>query len=389
MEKNFFQKNILYISRTSKLTGAELTLLDIIQNLNREKYFQNIALPDNKGEFFKKLKSAGKNVFVIYMPFLQVSKNPFKILWFIFNIIKINFIFLKYIKKNKINIVFCNSFQDTIYIFISVFFLKNVKLIVYIKNILSNVLKKKIRAYWLSFFADRIIAVSKKAAGDYINFNVRKEKIEVVYDGISCEQYELKNIINTPNQKDTLNKKVFYLLNIGNLTPIKGQDLLIQTLSSSILKEYDFKAYILGDIYHESEFWYKQKLIKMINEKHISSKVFLLGYKSDVKYYFCNSDIFIHCPVIDDAFPRVILEAMCFGKIIIATSVGGIPEIIEDGFNGYLVKPNVEELTEKIYYVFNNIEKIRFVGLNAKKTVKEKFSLENQISKIERIFDLC
>ena len=111
-----------------------------------------------------------------------------------------------------------------------------------------------------------------------------------------------------------------------------------------------------------------------------------MGYQNNVKDFMLFSDLLVHCPTLDDCFPMVILESLSLGRLVVATSVGGIPEMIEDGVNGFLCKVDNEDLADKILYAYKNQNKLEHIKENATKTVKEKFTLERQFKKTEEVY---
>ena len=111
----------------------------------------------------------------------------------------------------------------------------------------------------------------------------------------------------------------------------------------------------------------------------ISDIVKFLGFVPDAKKYLGGADIFL-LPSRNEAFPYVILEAGAIGLPIIATSVGGVPEIINDMQNGILVHPkNPREIAEAIMYLLDHKEKQKEFGDEIKKTVMTFFSLERML----------
>jgi L-malate glycosyltransferase len=86
----------------------------------------------------------------------------------------------------------------------------------------------------------------------------------------------------------------------------------------------------------------------------------------------CN--LYAHTPLIEGGVSLAILEAMDMGKPILATSVGGIPEAIEDGVNGLLVQPDTDAIAQKIAYLLENGDFALKLGLNAQKTAREEFN---------------
>jgi len=382
--------NILYVSRTSKVTGPENILLDIINKLDKNIFYPTVALPDDEGPFYKKLKEYDFTVLIVRMPFLRVTYNPFLLLWFLLNIIFINLNFCFILKRKNIDIAVCNTIQEALYISLPARILKK-KLIICFKNILDKNWKKYIRAKFCAIFADKIIAVSKKAAGDYTSFNFKdksqKNKISVINDGIEYYKYikDFKKLDILGKYLDK-KKKEFVILNIGNLTELKGQALLLEAVSILNLSNMNFKVFMAGDIYHRSELAYKNRLINYIDCHNLNKRVIMLGYMEDTRNLINEADILVHCPVKEDAFPRVILEAFCFKKIVLATEIGGIPEMIMDSRNGFLCKVDAEDLAERIFYIYNNKNKLDFIGSNAVKAVKEDFSLKNQVLETEKVY---
>jgi len=381
---------ILYISRTSKFTGAENILLDIVNNLNKDIFYPIVVLPDSRGLFYEKLKQLNANIFVIKMPFLRVTYNPFLWIWFFFSILIINFRFIFIFKKNMIDIVVCHTIQEAIYVFIPCKILRR-KLIVCFKNILNKRWKKKIRAKFCEVFTDKIIAVSKKAAEDFTLFTSKSyqndKMVRVIYDGIDYGKY-MKSFkeTNALSKYFDKNDNDFLIINIGNLTELKGQLLLLEAIATKKLSSVSFRVLLIGEIYHKSDLAYKEKLINFIDRNNLKEKVFLLGYQKDIRNFVNSSDVLIHCPVIDDALPRVILEAFCFKKVVIATRVGGIPEMVIDNKNGFLCKVDKNDLASKIFYVYKNIKKLSLVKNMAINTAKEDFSLKNQMVEVEKVY---
>ncbi|AKB63327.1 glycosyltransferase family 4 protein [Methanosarcina mazei] len=91
----------------------------------------------------------------------------------------------------------------------------------------------------------------------------------------------------------------------------------------------------------------------------------------------CN--LYTHTPLIEGGVSLSILEAMAMGKPILATSIGGIPEAIDNGVNGILVQPDPDTIAQKIIYLLENEEFAFKLGQNAQKTVKEKFDWKTSV----------
>ena len=105
----------------------------------------------------------------------------------------------------------------------------------------------------------------------------------------------------------------------------------------------------------------------------------------EVLKYMSLSDVFV-LPSLSEGFPNVVLEAMASGLPIVATKVGGLPEIVKNGENGFLIKPrNSKELAKKILLILNDKE---LSGRMSKNNIKEakKYSYENVVDNLEKVY---
>lgn len=376
----------VFISRTTFLGGAERTLLNLINKIDKNTFEPIVILPDKNGQLYDELKKNNINILIIKMPFLRLTYNVFLYTWFFLKLLIINVSLYFLFKREKVNLIINNSFQDSLYSIFAVKFLK-IKIIIYVKNIFNRRWKKYIRSKVLEFFATKVIAVSEKAKEDISLYARKKDFIEVIYEGLDLIKHKKNNskdFLNNTFQDDLNN--YFRILNIGNLSLLKGQLLLVQAMLTGKLKDKKIKVIFLGDALYKRDLAYKENLNNFIRLNKPTNKFFFYGFQPNPEKYIINADLIIHCPIMDDCLPMVILEALLYGKIVLATNVGGIPEIIREGFNGFLCEPNKEDLANKILFIYKNIKKLDFLRNNAKRTVTEKFNLDIQIKKTEEVY---
>lgn len=388
MSMNIKEKkhNLLFLSTISVWGGATKNLLELLKRIDKNIFDPILILPDNEGLLYSEAVRHGIEVRVVRMPFLQISYNPFKLLIFMFKILQVNIIFFSLIKKLNIHMVICNTIQDSLLIGLPSKLLKK-KLIIYIKNIFDRKWKKTIISKVFDLFADKIIAVSNKVKSDIAKYMKYFNKVVVIYEGIDIDSFK-NNLSNRDiyEEYNSLDEKCFRIINIGNIAELKGQRLLLEALSGKDFKDINFKVFFVGEANFKKDLDYKKTLEELIINNRLTDKVFFPGFKKNVNDYINHSDLLVHCPVLEEGFGIVILEAFCLEKVVVATNVGGIPEIIEDSVNGFLCRIDKEDLANKILYVYNNQNKLGYITNNAIKTVKEKFTLENQIKKTEEVY---
>lgn len=377
---------ILFISRTSIFGGAESSLCDLLRGINKSLYYPIVIMPDKNGMLYLELKELNIEVKIIKMPFIRKTLNIFLLIWFFLNLVFFNFYYILTIKKINPKIVVCNSFQDSFFVAFPAKLLRK-KLIINIKNILDKSWKKKIRAKLCEVFADKVIASSKRNAEDFIKFNKKKDKAIIIYDGIDFEDFTLNySKINVYDDFLEENDSSLKIINIGNLSELKGQALLIESILTENINKLDLKVFLFGDVYYKKDLPYKEKILNMIKDYNLENKVYLMGYKKNIKDYIKYSDILVHCPVLEEGLGMVVLQGFCYGKIVIGTNIGGIPEMIINGENGFLCNVNKEDLAEKILYVYNNFKKLDKIRDNSINTVRERFSLSQKILQTENVF---
>lgn len=182
---------------------------------------------------------------------------------------------------------------------------------------------------------DGIIAISEFVKNTIVkNTTVPGCKIRVIYNGILVQEYK-----NTRWESCVLPIRLVY---VGRLIEQKGVQILLHALA--LMKNKDaWRLQVVGD----GE--YRNKLEKMVQELGLEEQVSFAGVQSRVSEYLKNSDVFVHTPILEEGFGIAVAEAMSAGLICVTFRRGAIPEIIEDGVNGYIVAGyTAQALAEKL-----------------------------------------
>jgi len=175
------------------------------------------------------------------------------------------------------------------------------------------------------------------------------------------------------------NKKII-LGTIAELHPNKGLTYLIDALARVCDEKTDVISIIIGDGDLLPE------LHMRIKEKGLEGRVFLAGYMENASQYLKAFSMFV-LPSTKEGLPYVILEAGSASLPVVTTTVGGIPEIIEDMKSGVLIQPkNSGELAHAISYVIEHHALAKQYGANLREVVSVKFSIEKMLSAIEILY---
>ena len=215
------------------------------------------------------------------------------------------------------------------------------------------------------------IAVSNFAKNEIIRyFNVPAEKIRVIYHGVDTSAEGLKLVNNSKVQPFSSEKPV--VLYTGRLAAGKGISCLVKAIPM-VLKQFPNVCFhIIGGGQIGSY------LPKFLENELRGRNSLVHGYvnHSAIGSYYRGCSVYVS-PTLYDALGLGILEAMSLGKPVIASAVGGVPEIIEHQHNGLLVSPNDPiALADAIVRLLNDPDLSELLGKNARNTVMAKFSME-------------
>ena len=180
----------------------------------------------------------------------------------------------------------------------------------------------------------RVIAMSEGLKNEVVRYGIPDEKVIVNYNGVNKDifYYEDKALAKL---KLKLNSKGCHILFVGNLVPVKGLPNLLNALGWLINKEKKhFVLHIIG------QGPLKSSLSKMAKKMGLKDFIHFIGEKShdEISLWMKACDLFC-LPSFSEGVPNVLLEAMSCGTPVIASDVGGIPEIVVSERQGILVPP--------------------------------------------------
>jgi glycosyltransferase involved in cell wall biosynthesis len=222
-----------------------------------------------------------------------------------------------------------------------------------------------------------VIVPSRYLKERITSWGVNKDKITVIYNAV-----EAGSSINL--SKDQAKKKIGItgdiILSIGRLAPWKGFSDLIDLMPDLLKKNDSFRLIIAGEGDDRKNLENKIKDLEVNNEVKMTGSL----PHSQMPLYFKAADIFVLNSGYE-GLSHVILEAMQAGLPIIASDEGGNPELIEEGFNGFLVKYGDQgELRQAILKIWKNKDLQEKFGQNSKIKIKD-FTWENLVSQTVRI----
>lgn len=291
----------------------------------------------------------------------------------------------KIIKDNRIHIVHTHLFDADLIGFLATRFCGGIVLISTIHSFsFFNTCLHIIRYRMLSIFFRKFIAVSHALKTCLIDkCRIKPENIIVIYNGIEIKKYEKnpdKNRIEKLKLKYNIgnNEKIIGI--VSRLDHRKGHKYLISAFEKIIRHEKNFKLIITGN----GEL--KDELVNMVKNLKLDNSVIFTGHSENVNEMLSLFDVFAF-PSIDEGLGLVVIEAMASGVPVIASSIGGIPEIIENGKTGILIPPeDSDAMAKAVEFIINNKEERNKIVENARKALV-RFDSSEMIRQIDEVYD--
>jgi len=227
----------------------------------------------------------------------------------------------------------------------------------------------------MAHYTCKILNLTETGRQDHIREKIaRPEKFLVSSCGIDLmpfKPYPSKNILEQ-------NRDFTSIIWVGRIVPIKNLQMLLDALLILNKTKSKIKVTVVGDGELRPE---AEQFVKT----HRLTNIRFLGYRMDIPELMSRNHILV-LTSLNEGFGRVLVEAMACGLAIIATRVGGVPEIIKEGVNGFLVEShNHRQLAESISYLAENDRECRFIGLRNIKYA-EFYSLKRYINRVSNIY---
>ncbi|MEM3628230.1 MAG: glycosyltransferase family 4 protein [Candidatus Bathyarchaeia archaeon] len=254
------------------------------------------------------------------------------------------------------------------------YFIKKPK-IIHLHGIKSNFLKKHhVSRFLLKHLANIYVSLSNQMTKELIALGIPESKITYVPNSIDTNFFKPGN-----------HKEKNLLLYVGRISELKGLHILIRALK--YLKE-SVHLVIIGPPGWNANYY--QSLLNLIKNENKKGKheIKYLGAmeQSEIIEWYQKASLLI-LPSFAEGFPVTILEALSCETSVIATPVGGAPEIIKNHETGILIPPgNSIQLAEAIDYLLKNEDVRLKMARDGRKLVKEQYSLENACNKLCSIY---
>ena len=232
-----------------------------------------------------------------------------------------------------------------------------------------------------SKFTDRMVALTNGEKNDYVKLSVcPPEKLFKIHSGVDLKQFMQPNGNRVEKRRALgLDQNGTVIGFVGWLLPIKGPAYLLRAMEHIWPDHPAASLVMVGK--GELDVDLRAQALKM----NANGKVKFLGWREDVHEIMPVFDLLV-LPSLNEGMGRVLVEAMAAGKPVVASEVGGIPDLVKHGETGYLVRPADEKaLANGIKKLLNDPERAKQMGQRGKEYCRQ-FSLEAMIEKLDNLY---
>ncbi len=277
-----------------------------------------------------------------------------------------------YLKKEKDVILHAHGSRDHLLIILARLILRKGRVLRTKHNV--NPVKNGLLQY--HYLTHKLSGVSKAACATLEKAGVPQDKISLIYNAFDISCYFLQEPPAAILKEFNLGKNDFVIGCLGRLiSPTKGIETLLHG-AALILKKMPNACFLIAGQSSKDH-------LQLVKDLGIADRVIFPGFRNDVPQILSCIDIYVQ-PSLKEALCSSIIQAMAMGKPVVASNVGGIPELVKDNETGLLFEPkNPEALVQAVLSLAEDETRRQKMGRLGRRRALEGFTLDRMIDKIE------
>lgn len=363
--------HILRLRDANRVGGPEKTILDTALEIDSAKFRFTIASFVQKNHSSNELLEQSRKLGISTCALVAKENN------YISEILNLSTIFRKY----SINILHAHDYRSR---FIGYWAARMTRIpaVTTLHGWIQNAPKE---AFYAAFdrlvlrYYKRIIVVSQDLECKLISYGFPREKIFLLHNAIDGKIPHTR-VRSSIHEILGLDRDTKLVGSIGRLSQEKGLEDLIRATPRILSQHPKTKILIIGEGPE------RNKLECMVSNKGMREDILFLGFVSNMDELYQDIDLVVLSSY-TEGLPKVLLEALRHGKPVVATNVGGVPEIILPGQTGVLVAPHSPEaLARAICDLLHDPVKARYLGERGMELIRKCFSLKTRTRKLEDLY---
>jgi L-malate glycosyltransferase len=380
------KQRVVYTSHTGRVSGAERVLLEMLRGLDRTRYEPSVLCP---AEGSLQLLLEGQDVSCTTTPTLHArfTWRLGELLRYIVSFASVIFTARREIKRCNPDFVHANTVRAGIAATLATVGTGRTVIWHVHDSLPRHPLSQIIRLLAYKSVRTYIVAVSNATAKAFCGSLPFNDRICVIHNGTDLSRFPLKCREETPFKRQLgLPKDSFLVCAVGQICARKGLRELLESFSQIYDDAPQMHLAIVGKPVFSHEQLYGDELMATATAAGIADRVHFTGECHNISAVLQSSDLLV-LNSFEEPFGLVLIEAMSSGTPVLATRVGGIPEIITDSVNGWLIERNDPVgLASKLLELSQNPGSLDQVARSARDTVYPQFSLERFLDDLHEFY---
>lgn len=372
---------ILYLHGSADLYGADRTLLQLVQGLDKDRFRAVVALPKS-GPLLPELRQAG--AIVVLGPLgvgCRASMTPSGIARLAWELPR-SILFVRWlVKKYSVDLVHTN----TIVVLGGALgaWLSRAAHVWHVHEIMpsgSKVTEFFVKA--LRWFSDKAVSNSRSTRSSF--FGDTEQDHRVIHNGIAAPRRISREAARA---KLGIDRRVPLVTIVGRINSWKGQELLVKAAADLRFRHPTARYRVVGDS-PPGQPGFERDLDAMIDRLELRDIVTRVGFKEDATLEFRAADVVVVPSTRPEPFGLVAIEAMAQGAPVVGARHGGLTEVIVENETGLFFEPeNVDDLANKISTLLTDYELAEELGRGGEKRQAQYFTVDRYCSEFERLYD--
>ena len=355
--------------------GTERHVVNLARELDSSQFELYLACFEKAGQFLHELES-------LSIPITEYRISSF----FNFQAIRQQFRFASYLRRHKIQVVHTYGFYTTVFAVPAAKLARVPVVVVSIRDVGEQLTARQLMVQRMACrLADSVLVNAEAVRQWLIDNKYRADNIQVIRNGIDSGRFDKPADRSSIREELGLPPHVPLVAMIGRINPLKGVEYFLEAAASVAKSFPDARFLVIGDCV-PTEIAYREELKRKAALLGFGKRIVFTGFRLDIANLLSQISISV-LPSLSEGLSNVLIESMAAGVPVIATRVGGSPELIENGTSGLLVQPaNSAELASAMSLLIQEPEFARRLGEAGKRRIREQFSLRKMVRSTEQYY---
>lgn len=362
---------LLYLRDTLFVCGPGKTILNTYRTLDKDRFSLSLGVPVSGTE---------QNAFIDRARDLSIPVMPIPTSGPVDPVAVVRL--AKEIRRQRFDIVQSHDFQ-TRRLAVPAAALARVTHVTSVHGWITNTRKESLaRPLDLALIrrADHVVAVSSRLFDQVVEARVPRERVSLLRNAILLDDYRAAETRASARADLGLPHGAEVVSIVGRLSPEKGHERFLAMAQRVVVQRPAARFLIVG------EGRLRSALERRVNEMGLNECVLFLGLRTDMHRIYAATDVVTLCSS-NEGLPNVILEAFAYSKPVVATRVGGVPEVVTDGHDGFIVAEDVNAITDAVLRILKSTGLAEEMGHRGRIAIESRFEFRQRTAALETLYD--